>query len=187
MAQIQIVPYTELPKADLIVDAVYEGEPGGHLAGEPLSKLLPGVGNLGGFRASGQGVDKRFVILSTSGEDKDWPDSLDLNTGQFVYYGDNKRPGYELHETQPGGNRILRHVFALLHGEPPQRKEIPPFLVFEKYPTGVSARSFQYKGLAVPGYPGLPATLDLVAIWKNAKGQRFQNYGPSLLSWMPTR
>ena len=173
---VRIVAYGKLPKADLIVDAVCEGGPGGRLSGEALSKLLPGVGNLGGFRASGRGDGKRFVVLFTSGEDKDWPDSLDLSTGQFVYYGDNKQPGYDLHATQRIGNRILRHVFDLLHSEPPERNRIPPFLVFEKYRTSVSARSFQYKGLAVPGFAGLPATSDLVAVWKNSNGQRFQNY-----------
>ena len=173
---VRIVPYQDLSDADLIVDAVYEGETGGRLSGEALSKLLPGVGNQGGFRASGRGDDKKFITLFTSGEDKDWPDSLDLNTGQLVYYGDNKRPGHELHSTQRSGNRILRHVFDLLHGNPPQRTCIPPFLIFKKYPTMASARSFQFKGLATPGFAGLPATSDLVAVWKTSSGQRFQNY-----------
>jgi hypothetical protein len=30
--------------------------------------------------------------------------------------------------------------------------------------------------LATPGFPGLPATSDLVAVWKTTSGQRFQNY-----------
>lgn len=173
---VRVVPYDECPNAHLIIDAVYEGERGSHLTGEALSKLLPGVGNQGGFRASGRGDDKKFVVLFTSGEDRDWPDTLDLNTGQFIYYGDNKRPGHELHDTQRSGNRILRHVFSLLHASPPQRTRIPPFFVFKKYPTAVSARSFQFKGLAAPGFPGMPATADLVAVWKSSEGQRFQNY-----------
>jgi hypothetical protein len=37
--------------------------------------------------------------------------------GQFVYFGDNKTPGHELHETGRGGNRILRRIFDLLHAE----------------------------------------------------------------------
>jgi AspBHI-like restriction endonuclease len=45
-----------------------------------------------------------------------------------------------------------------------------------KYPTQKSARSVQFKGLAVPGYGGLSATEDLVAVWKTSRGQRFQNY-----------
>ena len=173
---VRTVPYKDLPVADFIVDSVYEGEPGGMLSGEALSRLLPGVGNQGGFRASGRGDDKKFVVLYTSGEDKDWPDNLDLNTGQFLYYGDNKRPGRELHATQRSGNRILRRVFDLLHGEPPQRTIIPPFLVFQKFRTTISARSFQFKGLAAPGFMGLPSTADLVAVWKTSNSQRFQNY-----------
>ena len=56
---------------------------------------MPGSGNQGGFRAAGTGDDKKFVVLYTSGEGRDWPDHLDLNTGQFAYFGDNKTPGVE--------------------------------------------------------------------------------------------
>ena len=173
---VSIVAHEHLPSSELLIDLVCEGSVGGQLSGEALSRLLPGVGNLGGFRAAGRGADKRLVVLYTSGEDPDWPDHLDLNTGQFVYYGDNKTPGHELHDTAPGGNLILRRVFDLLHADNPQRALIPPFLVFKKYPTSVSSRSVQFKGLAVPGFPGLPATSDLVAVWKTTSGQRFQNY-----------
>jgi hypothetical protein len=137
---------------------------------------LPGIGNLGGFRTAGRGEDKKLIVLYTNGEDREWPDLLDLNTGQFIYYGDNKTPGHELHDTGPGGNRILRHVFQLLHASPADRSRIPPFFIFQKYPTPISARSVQFKGLAVPGFRGLPATSDLVAVWKTSEGQRFQNY-----------
>ena len=173
---VRVFGYEELPIADLIVDAIYEGMAGGQLSGEALSYLLPGIGNQGGFRAAGRDNDKRFVVLFTSGEDRDWPDHLDTHSGRFLYYGDNKKPGHELHDTQRRGNRILRHVFGLLHDSPPQRRRIPPFLIFEKYPTNVSARSFQFRGLAVPGFAGLPATEDLIAIWKTSDGQRCQNY-----------
>ena len=173
---VRIYPYESLPEANLVVDAVYEGSPGGHLSGEALSRFLPGVGNQGGFRPSGLGKDKRFVALYTSGEDQDWPDHLDPTTGRFLYFGDNKRPGHELHSTQRNGNRMLRQIFDLLHCIPAQRHRIPPLFVFERFRTPVSARSFQFKGLAVPGFPGVPATEDLVAIWKTSEGQRFQNY-----------
>ena len=96
----RLVQYADVSTSDLIVDAVYEGAAEGHLSAEPLSKLIPGIGNMGGFRASGKGSDKRLVVLYTSGEDKDWPDALDLSTGQFVYFGDNKTPGHELHDHQ---------------------------------------------------------------------------------------
>lgn len=173
---VRIVPYHELQTTDLIVDAVYEGGTAGHSGDDPISKLLSGSGNQGGFRAAGRGEDKKFVVLFTTGEDKDWPDSLNTSTGQFIYHGDNKTPGHELHDTRPGGNKILRRAFDLLHSNTPARERIPPFFVFEKYPTPNSSRSVQFKGVAVPGFSGLPATADLVAIWKASKGQRFQNY-----------
>lgn len=172
----KIVPFEELHDCDLIVDAAYEGSSDGKLAGEPISNLLPGGGNMGGFRIAGKGQDKQFVVLFTTGEDKDWPDRIDLNTGQFTYYGDNKTPGHELHDTPKGGNLVLRRVFELIHSSSNQRHLVPPFFIFNKSPTAKSSRAVQFKGLAVPGFPGMTSTEDLVAVWKTTKGQRFQNY-----------
>jgi hypothetical protein len=56
------------------------------------------------------------------------------------------------------------------------REKIPPFLIFKKYPTTASSRSVQFKGLAAPGFSGLSSTADLVAVWRTAEGERFQNY-----------
>lgn len=170
----RIIPFNLLASSDLLIDAVYEGGAAGNAADDPISKVLSGVGNQGGFREAGRGPDKKFVVLYTSGEDSDWPDTLDLSTGQFIYFGDNKKPGHELHKT--AGNQILRRVFELLHGPSELRAKVPPFFIFKKYPTAASSRSVQFKGLAVPGFPGLPSTADLVAVWKTTKGQRFQNY-----------
>jgi Restriction endonuclease AspBHI N-terminal/Restriction endonuclease len=172
---VRIIPHNLLSSSDLIVDAVYEGGGSGNAADDPISKVLTGAGNQGGFRAAGRGPDKKFVVLYTSGEDSDWPDTLDLSTGQFIYFGDNKTPGHELHQTR-GGNQILRTAFEFLHGSAAMRAKVPPFFIFKKYPTPASARSVQFKGLAVPGFSGLPSTADLVAVWKTTKGQRFQNY-----------
>ncbi|WP_315783150.1 restriction endonuclease [Bradyrhizobium sp. SZCCHNPS1003] len=172
----KVVAHQDCPSSDLIVDAIYEGGQTRDSGSDAIAKTMPGSGNQGGFRAAGAGEDKKFVVLYTSGEDRDWPDHLELSTGQFSYFGDNKTPGHELHETPRSGNRILRRVFDLLHANPSQRGLIPPFFVFKKHPTPASARSVQFKGLAVPGFPGLPATSDLVAVWKTTGGQRFQNY-----------
>ena len=168
--------YGQLGDADLIIDAIYEGSGSIGELGDPISKLFKGVGNLGGFRAAGKGVDKKYIVLYTSGEDKDWPDSLDENMGRFVYFGDNKTPGHELHDTPKKGNLILRTVYEHLHSTPQQRDKIPPFFVFIKFPTKSSSRSVQFKGLAVPGYPGFSAIEDLIAVWKTTENQRFQNY-----------
>jgi len=172
----RIIPFSLLSSSDLIIDAVYEVGRQGNAADDPISKMLEGVGNQGGFRAAGRGPDKKYVVLYTSGEEKDWPDTLDLSTGQFTYFGDNRTPGHQLHETPRKGNEILRRTFELLHAAPPMRAVIPPFFIFKWYPTPASSRSVQFKGLAVPGFTGLPATVDLVAVWKTTKGQRFQNY-----------
>lgn len=172
----RIVTFQELNGSDLIVDAVYESCADGQLSGEPISKLLPGSGNMGGFRVSGRGDRKNWVVLFTTGEDRDWPDSLDLNTGKFIYFGDNKTPGHELHDTRAGGNKVLRHAFARLHDETSPRVDVSPFFIFKKNQTKNGARSVQFKGLAVPGFSGLSVTEDLIAVWKSTEGQRFQNY-----------
>ncbi|WP_245781529.1 restriction endonuclease [Halomonas saccharevitans] len=158
------------------MDAVYESTRDGQLAGEPINKLPPSTGNMGGFRMAGRGSTKNWVVLYTTEHDPDWPDTLDTSTGLFTYYGDNKRPGHELHDTRKGGNALLRHAFDRVHGDQAPRVGVPPFFVFRKHPTEQGARSVQFRGLAVPGFPGLSATEDLLGVWKSAEGQRFQNY-----------
>lgn len=174
---VKVFGFDELEHADLVVDAVYAGNntPKNPITDEPISKLMA-CGNMGGFRAAGRGEDKRFVVLYTSGEDRDWPDVLDLTTGRFTYYGDNKTPGHELHETTRKGNQILRRVFDHLHADPPRREQIPPFFIFAKHPTATSSRSVRFLGVAAPGSKGVPGTEDLAAIWKTTAGERFQNY-----------
>jgi hypothetical protein len=112
-----------------------------------------------------------YIILYSSLGDPDWPDFLDLKTGVFTYFGDNKKPGHELHDTPRKGNIILRTCFEYLwKGE---RKKIPPFFVFTK---GLEGRDVIFRGVAVPGGNGLESITSLVAVWKSQKGQRFQNY-----------
>lgn len=173
---LEVIRYDRLATADLLVNAVYEGEAGSQLSGEPLSKLIPGAANQGGFRASGKGLDKKFVVLFTTLVDDTWPDRIDSSTGRLVYYGDNKKAKYKLHNTPRGGNRILRYIFDLLHNIPPQRERIYPFFVFEKYTTPISARSVLFRGLAVPGCAGLSEADDLVAEWRTSDVETFQNY-----------
>jgi hypothetical protein len=64
----QVIEFESLGTADLIVDAVYEGT--SQLASDPISRLLPGCGNMGGFRLAGKGQDKQFVALFTTGQRK---------------------------------------------------------------------------------------------------------------------
>jgi hypothetical protein len=165
--------FAELGSADLVVDANYEGGRAGHAGDDSLGRLLP-VGNQGGFRYSGSlrsGI--KLVVLYTSGADPDWPDSLDRETGRFTYFGDNKTPGRELHDTQRGGNELLRQTFEWVHSTPARRDLVPPFFVFGK---GESRRDVKCFGLAAPGAPDVTPRDDLVAVWKTLDDRRFQNY-----------
>jgi hypothetical protein len=127
---------------------------------------------------SANSYSRRKKVLSLSSfNDPDWPDYLDRETGILTYYGDNKHPGRALHDTPRNGNLLLRGLFDALHSQPPRRSDVPPVLVFGN---AGSFRDMVFLGLAVPGAPQLQAMEDLVAIWKIAQGQRFQNYRASL-------
>ena len=169
-----VFSFAELGESDLVVDATYEGGRAGHAGDDPLSRLLP-VGNQGGFRYSGSLGQGRanLVVLYTSGADPDWPDALDRQTGRFVYFGDNKTPGRELHDTRRRGNELLRQTFEWVHSVPPRRDLVPPFLVFSKRGIG---RDVAFLGLATPSARDVTPRDDLVAVWKTLDEQRFQNY-----------
>lgn len=168
-----IVPFSKVASADLIIDATYEGGQRGNSGDDPLSKLL-GCGNQGGFRSVGSSRGGyALVVLFSTGDEPDWPDQLFPETGTFTYFGDNRRPGSELHRTKLGGNALLRTVFDRVHGNPPDRSHVPPFFVFTRGPKG---RDKIFRGLAVPGGPRVPPTEDLVAVWRTTDGRRFQNY-----------
>lgn len=109
----KIVEYADLTSSDLYVDALYKGGDNKKAADDPINKLV-GVGNQGGFRYLGSAKNLnqcKIIILYTSGDDPDWPDSIDLETGSFTYYGDNKSPGHQLHDTPRKGNLLLRIIF----------------------------------------------------------------------------
>jgi Restriction endonuclease AspBHI N-terminal/Restriction endonuclease len=166
--------FEDLKAADLVIDGIYSGGKAGHAGDDPLGRLLP-VGNQGGFRPCGSPAkgQTKFVVLYTSGAEPDWPDALDRETGRFTYFGDNKTPGRELHDTQRGGNSLLRQVFSWIHAAHPHRELVPPFLLFRK---GARGRDVVFLGLASPGAREVTPRDDLVAVWKTLGDQRFQNY-----------
>jgi hypothetical protein len=175
MLPVREIPFDDLYAADLVVDAVYKGGSAANIGADPLQRLLP-VGNSGGFRykgrGSGSGISNCLLIALYSTEDEpNWPDHLDVETGRFTYYGDNRRPGHLLHDTPRGGNRLLQQMFDVLHTG--DRARIPPLFIFTT--TGVG-RDIRFRGLAAPGAPSLQAADDLVAVWKTTGGSRFQNY-----------
>lgn len=169
------VAFDQLSGCDLVLDRVYKGGNAGNAADDPLARLLPGVGNQGGFRAMGKAARDavRLVVLYTSGAEPDWPDELDPYTGAFTYFGDNRSPGRELHDTPRKGNLLLRTVFERAHSGPDGRTKVPPFPLFDKPGTG---RDVRFRGLLAPGSDRISGEEDLVAVWRTTKGQRFQNY-----------
>lgn len=167
--------FSDLETADLVVDALYAGGSKGNKADDPICKLIKGVGNQGGFRYAGSPAKGtvKLAVLYTSGGEVDWPDHLDVETGTFTYYGDNKKPGQSLHGTPRAGNVLLRDVFAASHGTAADRAKVPPFFLFEKAASGYSVL---FRGLLAPGGPTLTSDDELAAIWRATAGLRFQNY-----------
>lgn len=170
------VAFANLQTSDLTLETVYLGGNQGNMGDDPIARLLPGAGNQGGFRPLGSVLKKsvRAAVLYTTGEEIDWPDNLDPQTGIFTYYGDNKEPGRaDLHDTSRNGNLLLRNTFEAAHANAVARALVPPVLLFEKAAPG---RAVRFRGLLAPGAATLGADDDLTAIWRSKKGQRFQNY-----------
>lgn len=160
-----------LESADLVVDAVYQGGGTPNFSSAALPKLLS-VGTSGGFRTkrcTDGPSDYSYVVLFTTFSEPSWPDNLNPETGIFTYYGDNREPGSTIHEKP--GNKILRDIFEYTHTG--RREKVPPVFVFSSTGEGYNR---QFLGLAVPGYSTEQQSEDLVAIWKNDGGCRFQNY-----------
>ena len=160
-----------MPSRDLVVDGIYHGGRAGNASDDPLGELV-GVSNSGGFRYLGTLERLRLVVLTTSRLDPNWPDEVDKDNGTFTYYGDNKRPGRELHDTPRFGNEILRRLFEQA-ASITDRGNIPPILAFAN--TG-TYRDVTFLGLLVPELAGHSPTDDLAAIWRATGGRRFQNY-----------
>lgn len=144
------------------------------LADEPINNLLS-AGNMGGFRILGSPKNARLdlIALYSTFSMEEWPDRLDREHARLTYFGDNRRPGKELHDTTPHGNQALRLAFEWTHLGPDTRVNVPPFFLFTATGEG---RSMDFHGIAAPGAPGLSEENDLVARWRTKDGRRFQNY-----------
>jgi hypothetical protein len=167
------VSVDQLTIADLQVDAIYQGGRLGNAGDDPLPKLMR-VDSQGGFRYRGKVKGKlEMLVLTTSMNDADWPDELDAESGIFTYFGDNKKPGRDLHDTGRDGNLILRTIFEDSRAGQEGRQAVPPIFLFASAGT---SRDVRFLGLAVPGASDLDGSEELVAIWRSTKGERFQNY-----------
>lgn len=163
-----------LAEMDLMVDKIYGGSRKGNSSDDPLPALL-GVDNSAGFRHLGKRPEiatLKMLVLKTNFNNLNWPDSIDLESGIFTYYGDKHSPG-ELHDTPRQGNAILRNLFDAAHDHS-CIDHFPPIFLFAG--TG-NYRDVRFLGLAVPGAEGMNSDEDLVAVWRTSpEGIRFQNY-----------
>ena len=164
------VKFEDLEKSKLIIDEIYCGGAAPNMSAEVLNKLML-CSNSGGFR---QVKDKKgeyaYCVLYTTGEDVDWKDYLDTELGRFIYYGDNKKEGHGIHNTSRKGNEILRKCFEKLENN--DRENIIPFFIFKK----VQGRDVRFLGLAVPGDDRLTKEEQLISVWSQRNGVRYQNY-----------
>lgn len=94
----KVFSFNSLKTVDLIVDSKYKAGSSGNMSDETISTLM-NCSNQGGIRYIGSTKNKTysFVVLFTTLEDLDCPDELNIKTGRFTYFGDNKHPGNLLH------------------------------------------------------------------------------------------
>ena len=113
-------------EVDLVIDEIYEGGNKGNLSDEVLTKLMSGTKFLEVLDLKNRIKFKKikaYIVLYTSNEDIDWPDTLEQETGKFKYYGDNKSPGQKVDSKK--GNLILESIF-----NEKNRNKIPPVFIF---------------------------------------------------------
>ena len=169
------IPFAELEGVDLTAGTVYEGGGTGNLSDDPLARLLKG-GNSGGFRYCGSVENVNYLIITITTDNRQWPDTLDPESGTVVCYGDNRSPEHGIHATPRHGNLILRNIFKSLHSNIEPRSNVPPIFLFSKYPNKASPRSIRFLGLCAPGSPGLKTPNDLTRKQKRFESRRFWNY-----------
>ena len=144
----KIIEASDYGSADLIPGAIYVASTSSIGKGnEVVSRLLPGISNSGGFRKRAGEGDPQIVVLYSTGAEGEWPDSWDEDSNHFTYYGDNRKPGNEIHSTPRGGNRLLRKWFdALASGA---RDTVPLILGFRKA-LAAGGGDAQFIGVLVP-------------------------------------
>src|SRR5688572_28037596 len=94
------VPFDKLADSDLDVGLIYRAGSTGSFGDDPISKVIGG-GNRGGFRYEGTTavLVLHFIVLFTTFNEPEWPDRFEDGGRCFVYYGDNRHCGQDLHDT----------------------------------------------------------------------------------------
>ena len=165
---------SDFESSDLIPGAVYKAPTRSVGKGnEVLSQLLPGISNSGGFRPRAGDGDPQIVVLYSTGAEGEWPDSLDEVGKSFTYFGDNRKPGNEIHSTPRGGNRLLRKWFdALASG---RRHTVPLILGFRKA-LAAGGGDVEFIGVLVPVGQSESQGEGLVVEQRQHPEGNFENY-----------
>lgn len=122
--------------------------------GEPLTLgaivlALP-VGNLGGIRPKRRATGGlAMVSLESTSAHSEWPDSIDRENGEVIYFGDNRNAAKRAHEKS--GNQTLVSTFLQRMSSPSDRRNTPVFFIFSPPPPDAPGRSAVFEGIAVPG------------------------------------
>ncbi|MFE3799790.1 restriction endonuclease [Nocardia tengchongensis] len=171
----RVVGFDDLEASDLFLDRIYAGKTLNGRSVDPLKQIFK-VGVQGGIRFRGSAVKNqvRLVVLYSTGEDPDWRDNLDPETGILEYYGDNKHSGRELLNTHLQGNLALRNAFSASRGSNQDRETVSPFFYFER--VSKKGSLVRFRGLAAPGAEALTQAEELKELWWSKDGLRFQNY-----------
>jgi hypothetical protein len=167
-----MISFDHLKQSDLVIDEIYQSNGATNSSRDVLSQLMS-VGTLGGFRKrmkSDFRDEIAYVVLESTQNEIDWMDEIDIEDGIVTYYGDNRQPGQELHNTSRRGNDFLRQCFENLNSG--KRAEIPPIFYFQ----GAGGRDRKFIGLLVPGDDRVSAEEQLVAVWRVSTQSRYQNY-----------
>lgn len=153
-----IIKYDDLKNSDLIKGRIYRG---GSTTLSDLFKIegfKKSVGNASGFEPAliekdgkTRGGEYAFVVLLDTGNKNEWPNKYDNTTKILTYYGDNKEPGNDIHNTKKGGNKFLFDVFEKSYKNKEDRMSIPPIFIFKAKGEGGGR---EFIGLGVPGVVG---------------------------------
>lgn len=166
-----IVDFEKLQEANLILNTIYKSGNQGNYSDEALSKLMR-CENSCGFRKKGSLKNPKleYVVLYSTGKHNEWKDTLNIETNEFIYYGDQDKVNKDIHDTPKKGNEVLRRTFD--HLQKGNRNNIAPFFIFMKE----EKRDVKFIGLAVPGsfYRSTDECLEVVTIHKS-EGQ-IKNY-----------
>ena len=166
----RLVQKKDVSSSDLWIDAVYEG--GSSLSDEPIHAIL-GTQNMKGIRPKNRDDGKTaFIALHSTSDEFEWPDFLDVSTGVYTFYGDNRTVGKHLLASD--GNKALERVFRGDFATKEGRLLIPPFFIFSSA-KGHPPRSVQFVGLAVPGFSGPQEDWCIAKFFKGSSG-RFHNF-----------